>query len=504
MVGTVLAASSRMREDGVYQTFVLCAYRWSGSRRSVTDLVEYLLNTCRLKGTLAWERADGVSRTRALRSPSLGPAERDIVDASDIRQLTLSVSSRRHLTALFLVFEAERFVPIPPYARYIDPDAPAERRDREGVKILSFSIVSDLYRRRFDDGRERALVERVEQAFVELGAVYGFGAETESVVPGAYSLRPGAPSAQGGRYVDFDYRAAIDGVHRYNLLSAKHRSVAREAISHLVAKGAVQARELATSGDAPRGIHLEVARWNERRAAELVAKLGVLAPQGTERSSHFLLMSAEQVAFAGGVDCVRSFRMVDELRTLRGGICEIREREVCTAEDARERFVDLQRIFGPLYSKHGQAGRHVHDLVAYPDLIDTTRVYQRIPRIEAESHGYARLFVEDRETPESSEIHLLITSEAETGALGLLRNTFAVWCATILEDPSTWGELGLGETIVNQVSEGWSHVLSKVDISRLRQEGIHLLMLMLDELNVKLCSVQYVVLGRLAKGLAGR
>jgi len=490
----------------VYRSFVLSAYEWSADRRSVADLADYLLNTCGLQGALAWERADGVSRTRALRGPNLGPTERDIVDAPDLRQLTLTLSSRWHVAACLLVFEAERFVPTPIYERYIEPNAPAERRDLVGVKLLSVSIVSDLYRRRFANGRERELVARVERAFAELGAVYGFGAETESAFSGAYSLRPGAPSAQGGRFVDFNYRAAIDGVHRNNLLSTEHRDAARVDIAHLVAVGAVHVRELRTSGGALRGIHLEVAAWNERRAAQVMAKLRALAPPPwAERQSFFLLMNEEQVALAGGVDRLRSFRMVEELRALRGGICEIREREVRTAEDARQRFGDLQEIFGALYREYGQAGRYAHeDLVAYPDLFDATRVYQRIPRVEVESHGYARLFVKDRETPESSEIHFLIAPEAKTRALKKLQNMLAEWCATILEDPSTWGELGLGETTVSSVSEGWNHVSSGVDMSRLRQEGIHLLMFMLDELNARSCSVPYVVIGRLARRPEGR
>ncbi len=483
----------------VYRTFVLLAYEWAEEREVVVDLVEELLRTSRLKGTLAWDRGAGGEGSQTVRPGRFGPTVRDLITAPDLRYLTLVAMKplRPEVLQLWLAFEADRFDPSPPYLRYLEPEAPAESRDRGGVKLLTFSVQSDLYRRRFCGSRERNLIGTVERAFVDLGAVCGYDTVTQGNIPGAFSDRPGASSAWQ-RFIDFDYRSSIDGVYRYNLLSVEHWNRARNAVGQLAAEGTVDVRTLPAPDGTVRGVALEVTEWNERRAAEIVARLRALAPPPrTERRTFFLLMNEEQVALAGGVDRLRSYRMVEELKTLRGGISEIREGEVRTAEDARRRFMDLQEIFGPLYRRHGQAGRLVHeDLVAYPGFSDATLVYQRVPRVEVESHGYAQLFVEDRETPESSEIHFLIVSDAGTHALKQLQDTLAEWYTTILEDPSTWGLLGLGETTVNHVSEGWSHVSSVADMSRLRQEGIHLLMFMLDEMNARSCCVRYVVIGQ--------
>jgi len=204
-----------------YFTFFLCSRDWGAVEETVFPVIQKLLD--------ALLSSRQVQASAQLKSNSAGGPPR-IVSGSyqrlrkdlqprDLVQLILQVPGQAPGVQEFsLFFENIRYQYTPEYLRFIFSRAPERIEASADLKIFSFSVGYDVFRRGLIDVQR----EMLERMFVDANCVYGFGNPTTWPIAGPFQFVRDNSTQAGRRIVDFDYTSQIEDVYFYNYLSESH------------------------------------------------------------------------------------------------------------------------------------------------------------------------------------------------------------------------------------------------------------------------------------------
>lgn len=483
-----------------FHTVVLVGYDWPARREPVIELMEEILAFAGSGVRLSWSGGRGDGGARELRGTRLGRQERDLLASGELESVSLGSENPRKLTMrMSFQFEAIRYRLLPEYVLWLHPDLPEQVVEEDTPKLLTFSLADRLYRKKLSRKARRSLSEAVKTAFTELDAACGFATETDLPVTSAYTRRPGAGEDSEERFVDLDYRRWLDGVHEENLLSPHHAERVRAGLERLAGLKDIEVEWLQRSDGTEAGARLGLegasrASWKAARE-ELASLLPSPRPSVFDGGVH-LVLRRSQVTAIGGLERLASSPMLEDVRELPGGLVDAVEVVPEMIEETLRSTAEQRRLFEPIYRAADRRDRYPHeDMVQHTGFADASEIYQRLPRVEAEERGCAFLYVEERNEPESTEIHFLV-EDASGRARDRVRELFDDWLGVVRENPGTYGTVEL-QPLREANHNGRVHLWCEADLSGLQQDAINLLLVRIDELNEGRCIVPFVVLGRI-------
>src|SRR5262249_15640083 len=209
-----------------------------------------------------------------------------------------------------------------------------------------------------------------------------------------------------------------------------------------------------------------------------------------------------QVNSAGGPDAVSRFECVKSTTLLPYGFVKIL---LYTYEELD--YLLIHSSEQKLYEKMEPVTRrrYTEDMVVYPLLRNgvagevSNSGIERFPRVGGDCadryYDYAKLFYADDIDLDAADFWFLMGTPPDPNGVSALNSALQKWLSHIAEYPDAYGHLALLAVprFLAIGSKMCGHI--RANISALKEEVVDLLMVIMDEINLDGCKVQFVVLG---------
>jgi len=304
--------------------------------------------------------------------------------------------------------------------------------------------------------------------------------------------------------MDYDYSHHIHDVFAYNYLSPMHLEGLPDPGNLCDRLDQVDCKMLLDGSGVFRGVALYLPEDRQARlSTEMALRPMIRRLTDPIVGPVYLLLRSEQVAAVGGAEALGQFEFVKATNILPYGFVKI----LCHTYEELDYLLirsSEQRLYEKLYSK-GRRRRYVEDMVVYPPLQNGLRGkasnsgIQRFPKLGggcAENYyDYAKLFYANDIDLRKLDIWFLLGDLPDLKGVAALEATLQKWMSHISAHPHAYGELELLQVprFVEAGAKKCAHI--KADATALKEESLDLLMVMMDEINLDNCKVQFVVLG---------
>jgi hypothetical protein len=492
-----------------YFTFFLCARDWGRVEDVVFPVVEKVLEALPSSGKInatAQLKSDTTQDAPRILSGSYGRVRREL-QPEDLAKLILRVAGKTpDVHEFFLYFERTRYKYTPEYLRFISARTP-ERVEAGGeLKIFSFSIGRDLFERKMGDAERSALRGAVERLFVDASCEYGFGHPTAWHIASPYQfVRDSSPQAGLQRIVDFDYASQIEDVYVYNYLSESHLREIAALDALCKATPVAECKRLYDDLRRPRGLALYFkdtsAETLHAVAADYLHSL-IPAPAPPLKSFQLLLQGARCDAAAR--NALGNYSFAGQVTELPDFI-RVELKEAVSADDNKKFYSELNEFFERLRPGLLRGGLSVAQyIVQYHGLFDPHQIFQRLPARSFEQPSDdaadAKLFVTSDVRLARLNLLFLINAGLAGEPLARLGDMVRDWLSALRRHPAHYGRVNVIEAFRPVTIEDRVHAETVIDATHLKQDGLNLLMLMLDEANRNEFVVPYLVCGDLPPG----
>jgi hypothetical protein len=386
-----------MRSQG-YFTFFFVAQKWPAAMQPAFAFLDWLL-----------ERLSLTQRAKVLAKPKWGrtqKAERLTAESRSRQQHLIAEGKTEDLLVfaqnrgprtydMFAYVSIARSVATPPYLQWLDPDTPELAQDETRKRIFSVSVGGELFESRIEKDARSEVLRHVEQTFLRLDCLYGYGHATEHVISSPYLFIRGNDPQSGLRIDDFDYTTHIEDIYQVNLISPAQAERIGGIQELGGSDGGVEVKRLVDERGALRGVGIYL--WPYRRElAESVRRWAVNVMPAEQRvpPTYFLLVNREQLAGLGAPEMVRRNWLAEDVRILPFDFAQVRQKDIETPADSVKRTAALQELYGRIYPEVGREGRHIHEhLVDFPGLFDSHATFQRVARVGGTFEDYAKVYL---------------------------------------------------------------------------------------------------------------
>jgi hypothetical protein len=466
-----------------YFTFFLCTRSWPDPP-VLTAWIESALE--RLAGSRRSAKVSGAFLPGQPAVEGSYDRNRDFLQKSPTN-VTLTTGLRGGLFDFYLFLELKRAQSTPDYLRYLDPRREPFSEDVDAAKIGSLAVPLAAFRALGSEARAQ-VVSAIEGLFVEANALYACGRTTSLPISSPYALSESSPGSAPRRLIDFDYRYHIEDLFELNWLSADHRARIREP-ERLQELPDTPTRVVPRTGEAPPGLFIDASGSGSDSRTVLRQCLRDLLSHEEPRRKASLLVPRRQLEAVGSASLEELFPRVlvhrpsDDFIVLEG-----------IEEAAAANPLEFERSLESFYRKARGPGRAREHLVEYSGLRDRAHSFYRFPEIDAlDSEVRLRLTVR----VELSRLPVLWILSQEPGASVKeeVEKIASRWQDAVRAHPAVYGRLRWTTPMRWNDAYGSPCLEGLLDASELRQEAIHLLVLLLDQANERQLRIRYVVLG---------
>lgn len=491
-----------------YFTFFLCARDWGRVEDTVFPVVEKLLevlpSTGKIQATAELKGHAAQDAPRTL-SGSYKRVRREL-QTEDLSQLVLRVAGNKpDAQEFFLYFERARYKHAPEYLRFLYARTP-ERIEADGEpKIFSFSIGRDLFERKMGDAERSLLRGAVERLFAEANCVYGFGNPTSWPIASPYQFIRDNSAQALRRISDFEYASQIEDVYVYNYLSESHlREIAALDAMCNTTTAVAECKRLYDDLRRPRGLALYLKDTAAATLHVAADYLHSLIPASAPPLKSFQLLLPHALCDAASKNALVNYSFAAQVMELPDFI-RVALREAASADDNKKFYAALNEFFERLRPGLLRGGLSVAELIIqYPGLFDPHQIFQRVPASSfdqpSNAVANAKLFYASDVQLDRLNLLFLINAGGAGEPLARLGEVFRVWLSALHRHTSHYGNVNVIEAFRPVTIEERAHAETRIDATHLKQDGLNLLMLMLDDANRNESLVSYLVCGDLPPG----
>jgi hypothetical protein len=473
------------RSDTGYFTFFLCTRKWPAPS-TLTAWIDRMLDFVPSRKS-AKISASSLSGTPTVEGPYV--RKHDFLEDSP-SNVTITTRMRGGVFDFFLFLEPKRVRPTPDYQLYLEPEREAFSEDLDAARICSLSFSLPAFRALDAETRE-GIVSAVERMFIDTNALYAYGRTTPLPISSPYCLVGAGAGSRSFRIIDFDYQGHIEDLYELNWLSPSHMERVREP-DRLRELSDTPARILRGSDGTDRGLFIDASRSGSHSQTVVRRCLDDLLRYESPRKSASLLIGRRQLEAVGLAWLGRLFPSV-ELRRFPYDFAELEGiQEAASAnplgfENALESYY---RQSHPLGKKRGR-----EHMVEYSGLLEPTHVYYRFPGLDLDDSQAVKLRIADRVDLSSLPVLLILGQGLSASERERVEQTLGRWQATVQAQPEAYGTVEWKTAPRAKDRNGKACIEGLLDARKLRQEAIHLLVLLLDEIHEGKLMVPYLVLG---------
>ena len=474
-----------------YLTFFFCARDWGSVEETIFPVIDKLLSVLPSSHKVQASAQFKSGGTPRIVSGSYQRIRKDL-QPQQLIQLILQVAGQTPgVQEFFLLFEKARYQATPEYLRLVFPRVP-ERIEAVGdLKIFSFSVAYDLFSRGLIDAQR----ELLEQLFVAVNCVYGFGNPTMWPIAGPFQfVRDSSPQA-GLRIVDFDYTQQIEDVYLYNYLSESHL-LKIEALDEMCRTSELECKRLTDEAQRPSGLAVYLQDDSDALsvARSYLRKL-IPVSGASSKSFQLLLPGALDPAPANQLANYSFAATVIE----RPDFIRVALRAPVDVRDNQEFYAELTDFFQRLRPGVVRGSESIAQLIVqYPGFFEPDQIVQRIPyrRLEgsAQEGDYVRVYFTSDAARDRLKILVLLSVGVDSAEVG---GVVGEWLAALGDHPDVYGNVKTIEQLGPLTIENKTHAQMLIDATGLCADGFNLLVLMLDHLNRTDLIVRYLICGDL-------
>jgi hypothetical protein len=496
-------ARTRDDDNAIFNIF-FCSPKWEAAMEEVPSFLDWATAFFGIDDFTVAARLGGLTEQSKPLHGSYTRLKRKIWQPALVH-LVMDVYSYGVKVAFSFENRHPRLAPV--YVSYLFPGVETEADDCYGdLKILSLSVRENVFHGAVREHGEPTVKERLEKLFIALGCVYGYAWHAPkllTVATSSYALIPQADqSTNRVRVIDYDYSHHIHDVFAYNYLSPAHMASLPDDPERLCDRlSQFDCKMLYNAAGELKGAAIYVDSPNAKKAARQALKQVIQPVDDPPVGSGYLLLSQQQVAVAGGVEALNEFEFVDGVEVLPYGFVQVLSRSDIEYQAS---FASLQLLYERIYPPaKGCRGWVQDDMVSYQFLTDgmklkpSTGGVSRIPKLGMgdDYYGYAKLFYGPGIDLEGLDIWFLIGVTPDPDGVQALAGAVDKWLSHLAGFPEAYGRVGLieGAKFLTIGTKTCGHI--KADFTSIKDEAIDLLMIVMDETNLKGCKIQFVVLG---------
>jgi hypothetical protein len=473
------------RSDTGYFTFFLCTGRWP-TPAALTAWIDRMLDFVPSRKS-ARISASSLSGTPAVEGPYVSNG--DFLQDSP-SNVTITTRMRGGLFDFFLFLEPRRVRPTPDYQLYLQPERAVVSEDPGAARICSLSFSLPAFRA-LDAGTRERIVSAVERMFIDTNALYAYGRPTPLPISSPYCLVGAGAGSKSFRIIDFDYQGHIEDLYELNWLSPAHVERVREP-DRLRELSDTPARILRGSDGTDHGLFIDASRIGSHSQTVVRRCLGDLLRYESPRRSASLLIGRRQLE-AVGLPWLERLLPSVELRRFPYDFAELVGIHEAASANPLGFENALESYYRQAHPSSKKRGREY--MVEYPGLLEPTHVYYRFPGLDLDDSRAVKLRLADRVDLSSLPVLLILGQGLSASEREQVEQTLGRWQATVQAHPEAYGTVDWKTAPRARDKNGKVCIEGLLDARKLRQEAIHLLVQLLDEIHERKLMVPYLVLG---------
>ena len=483
-----------------YFTFFLCAQSWKPAVVILPPLLNNIQAVFSIGNNLQFStsKLDHSTLNSESKTWTGDILEGELLQSSPQVVFIQKMARKSGIFDFFLFFEGTRRKLAPPYIKYFHPESPEFTFDTDSMKILSFSIKSEIFYPRLRAIGESAFLSYFESLFASEDCSYGFGNETTNVISNPFLYIRDNSIEYQLQIFDFDYRRQIECVYKYNYLSLKHvDGISNPDHIHRPELG-IESKWILDVNKMKRGLFVNVKDFSTEGKLFLDTALAPLIPPPKDRNKtiHFFIdyMEMEQIR---GDKHLESNPLLDELEVIPGGLATI---EIRSRSEYKEWLSILETVFKTQSNVRLAENTGLsQNIDQYLGLFDSNQIYQRYIKRRFEEGGnrcgYLRLYLVSPVEYTRLDVTCCLGDNIENSDIIDVCKVIDKWLFEINRQPEYYGIYTVLRDKRVETLESKKKILFTMNASQLKQVAINLLVLRLDEINESNLRVPFLVFG---------